>query len=242
KTERKISEKRMIIKKEAEDKKIKKMSFENLFSQIEQKEKLTLNLILKCDVRGSVEAIHSSLNELGGEKINVNIIHEDVGGILESDIMLAAASNAIVIGFKVRPEAAALSLAKAKNIEIRLYDIIYKLIDDMKAAMSGMLGTVVEDTVVGTALVKEVFKISGIGKIAGCVVNQGKIVFPSYAKLIRDNIVLYDSKLNSLKHYKNDVKEVNFGQECGIGLDKYEDIKVGDIIECYVKVEKKQEL
>jgi len=156
--------------------------------------------------------------------------------------MLAAASNAIVIGFKVRPEAAALSLAKAKNIEIRLYDIIYKLIDDMKAAMSGMLGTVVEDTVVGTALVKEVFKISGIGKIAGCVVNQGKIVFPSYAKLIRDNIVLYDSKLNSLKHYKNDVKEVNFGQECGIGLDKYEDIKVGDIIECYVKVEKKQEL
>lgn len=242
KTAREISVKRTIIKKESEDKKIKRLSLESLFSEISKKDINTFNIILKADVRGSVEAIHSSLKEIGNEKLKVNIIQEGVGAITESDVTLASASDAIIIGFKVRPESIASSLAKKENIEIRLYDIIYNLLDDVKAAMTGMLESVIEETVTGKALVKEVFKISKLGKIAGSVVIEGKILFPSYAKLIRDNIMLYNSKLFSLKHYKTEVREVVSGKDCGIGLENYEDIKEGDIIECYIKTEKKQVL
>ncbi len=182
------------------------------------------------------------MKEIGNEKLKVNIIQEGVGAITESDVTLASASDAIIIGFKVRPESIASSLAKKENIEIRLYDIIYNLLDDVKAAMTGMLESVIEETVTGKALVKEVFKISKLGKIAGSVVIEGKILFPSYAKLIRDNIMLYNSKLFSLKHYKTEVREVVSGKDCGIGLENYEDIKEGDIIECYIKTEKKQVL
>ena len=242
KTARDLRDDRIQKRKETEDKKIKRMTLENLFTKINQKDVTLLNVIIKGDVRGSVEAIHSSLTEIGNEKIKVNITHEDVGGITENDVSLAAASDAIILGFKVRPSSSAANLAKSEGVEIRLYDIIYKLLDDVKASMTGMLDNIIEETVTGTAEVKEVFKISKLGKIAGCTVISGKIVFPAYAKLVRDNIMLYNSKLYSLKHYKQDVKEVPGGQDCGIGFDNYEDIKPGDIIECYIKVEIKQEL
>jgi translation initiation factor IF-2 len=239
---REISSERHDKQKEMEDKRLKRLSLDNLFDKIKEDEMDVLNVIVKGDVRGSVEAIHSSLLELGNEKVKVNIVHEGVGGINENDVSLAAASNAIILGFKVRPESIAKKTAKKDNIEIRLYDVIYKLLDDVKNSMSGLLESIIEEKVTGNAEVLEVFKVSKLGKVAGCKCIEGKIVYPAYAKLIRDNIVKYDSKLFSLRRFQDEVKEVFEGQECGIGLENYEDIKKGDIIECYVKIEKEQSL
>lgn len=201
-----------------------------------------LNLIVKGDVDGSVEALADSLIKLSTEKIQVNIVHKAVGQISESDIMLASASNAIIVGFQVRPSVSARKLAEQEQIDIRLYSIIYDAIEEVKAAMEGMLAPTMEEKVVCNLEVREVFKISKVGTIAGCMVLDGKINRQTRVRLIRDGIVVYNGNLGSLKRFKDDVKEVASGYECGLNIENFNDIKVGDIIEGYTQVEVKQKL
>ncbi|MCH2198259.1 MAG: translation initiation factor IF-2 [Flavobacteriales bacterium] len=201
-----------------------------------------LNLIVKGDVDGSIEALSDSLQKLSTEKIQVNIIHKAVGQISESDVLLASASDAIVIGFQVRPSAGARKLAETEEIQIRLYSVIYKAIEEMKEAMEGMLSAKIEEKVTGTCEVRETFKISKVGTIAGCFVLDGKLNRNSNVRVIRDGIVIYTGLLGSLKRFKDDVKEVTKGYECGLNVDKFNDIKVGDHIEAYEEVEVKQKL
>lgn len=196
-----------------------------------------LNVIVKGDVDGSIEALTDSLIKLSTEEIAVNVIHKAVGAISESDVMLATASDAIIIGFQVRPTAQARRLAENEEIDIRLYSVIYKAIEEMKDAMEGMLSPDIVEEILGTAEIRETFKISKIGTIAGCYVLEGKLVRDAKVRLIRDGIVTYDGKLGSLKRFKDDVKEVKHGYECGLNIDKYNDIKVGDLVEAYHEVE-----
>jgi translation initiation factor IF-2 len=201
-----------------------------------------LNVIVKGDVDGSIEALSDSLIKLSTEQIQVNVIHKAVGQISESDIMLAAASNAIIIGFQVRPSLAARKLAEKEEIDIRLYSIIYNAIGEIKSAMEGMLSPEIKEEVVSTLEVREVFKITKVGSVAGCMVKEGKIKRATKIRLIRDGIVIYTGELGSLKRFKDDVKEVSNGYECGLNISNYNDLKVGDIIEGYEEVEVKQTL
>jgi len=201
-----------------------------------------LNIIVKGDVDGSIEALSDSLIKLSNEEIQVNVIHKAVGQISESDVMLATASDALIIGFQVRPSIAARKLAEQEQIEIRLYSIIYDAIEEIKQAIEGMLSPVIKEEILGSAEVKETFKISKVGTVAGCFVHEGRIVRNAKIRLIRDGIVVYTGELNSLKRFKDDVKEVKAGLECGLGIDKFNDIKVGDIIECFEEVEMKKKL
>lgn len=201
-----------------------------------------LNIILKGDVDGSVEALADSLQNLSTESIAINVIHKAVGQITENDVLLASASDAIIVGFQVRPSAGARKLAEQEEIEIKIYSIIYSAIEDVKAAMEGMLSAKIEEKVTGNAEVRETFKISKVGTIAGCIVTDGKITRNSKVRVIRDGIVAYTGNLGSLKRFKDDVKEVTKGYECGLNIEKYNDIKVGDIIEAFEEVEVKQTL
>jgi translation initiation factor IF-2 len=201
-----------------------------------------LNVIIKGDVDGSVEALGDSLTKLSTEKIAVKVIMQGVGGISESDVLLASASDAIIIGFQVRPSVSARKLAELEQIDIRLYSIIYDAIDELKAAMEGMLAPEFEEKVTCNVEIREVFKISKAGSIAGCMVIDGKVSRGSTIRLIRDGIVVYDGVLSSLKRFKDDAKEVARGFECGLSIDKFNDIKVGDIIEGYEQVEIKVKL
>jgi len=201
-----------------------------------------LNIIVKGDVDGSIEALSDSLIKLSTEHIQVNVIHKAVGQISESDIMLAAASNAIIVGFQVRPSLAARKLAEKEEIDIRLYSIIYSAIEEIKAAMEGMLSPEIKEEIVATIEVREVFKITKVGSVAGCMVKEGKIKRSNRVRLIRDGIVIYSGELGSLKRFKDDVKEVASGYECGLNIANYNDIKTGDIIEGYEEVEIKQTL
>jgi len=201
-----------------------------------------LNIIVKGDVDGSVEALSDSLIKLSTEEIQVNIIHKGVGQISESDVLLASASNAIIIGFQVRPSMQARKLAEQENIEIRIYSIIYDAINDVKAAMEGMLSPEIKEEVVGTAEVLATFKISKVGTVAGCIVRDGKITKNTKVRVIRDGIVIYTGELSSLKRFKDDVKEVTAGQECGMSIANFNDIKVGDIIEGFEIKEVKKKL
>ncbi|GAO27987.1 translation initiation factor IF-2 [Geofilum rubicundum] len=201
-----------------------------------------LNLIVKGDVDGSIEALADSLIKLSTEEIQVNVIHKAVGGISESDIMLAAASNAIVIGFQVRPSLAARRIAEKEQIDVRLYSIIYDAIEEIKAAMEGMLSPEIKETIVSTVEVREVFKITKVGTVAGCMVKEGKIKRNSKIRLIRDGIVIYTGDLGSLKRFKDDVKEVASGFECGLNINNFNDIKEGDIIEAYEETEVSRKL
>lgn len=196
-----------------------------------------LNLIVKGDVDGSIEALSDSLIKLSTEEIQVNVIHKAVGAISESDIMLATASNAIVIGFQVRPSMAARKIAEKEEIDIRLYSIIYDAIEEIKAAMEGMLSPEIKEQIVSTVEVREVFKITKVGTIAGCMVKEGKIKRNSKIRLIRDGIVIYTGDLGSLKRFKDDVKEVVSGYECGLNINNFNDIKIGDIVEAYEEIE-----
>lgn len=196
-----------------------------------------LNLIVKGDVDGSVEALADSMLKLSTDEIQVNVIHKAVGQITESDVLLATASDAIIIGFQVRPSAGARKLAEKEEIDIRLYSIIYKAIEEIKEAMEGMLSPDVKEEIIGTAEVRETFKITKVGTIAGCFVTEGKINRNSSIRLIRDGIVIYTGELGSLKRFKDDVKEVTHNYECGLNIDKFNDIKVGDIIEAFEEVE-----
>ncbi|MDC3336572.1 translation initiation factor IF-2 [Flavobacteriales bacterium] len=196
-----------------------------------------LNLIVKGDVDGSIEALSDSLIKLGTEQIQVNIIHKAIGQITESDVLLATASDAIIIGFQVRPSAQARKIAEKEEIDIRLYSVIYKAIEEIKDAMEGMLSPDIEESITGSVEVRETFKISKVGTIAGCFVVEGQITRNSQIRLIREGIVIYTGALGSLKRFKDDVKEVKHGYECGLNIDKFNDIKEGDIIEAYEQVE-----
>ena len=196
-----------------------------------------LNIIVKGDVDGSIEALSDSLQKLSTEEIQVNIIHKAVGQISETDVTLAAASNAIIVGFQVRPSQQARKLAEGEGIDIRLYSVIYKAIDEIKEAMEGMLSPDIKEEILGTAEIRETFKITKVGTIAGCFVTDGTILRKSKVRLIRDGIVVYTGELDSLKRFKDDVKEVKRGYECGLSIAKYNDLKEGDIVEAYHEVE-----
>ncbi len=201
-----------------------------------------INIIVKGDVDGSIEALSDSLIKLSTENFAVNIIHKAVGQISESDVMLAAASNAIIVGFQVRPSSYARKLAEKEEIEIRLYSIIYDAINEIKDAMEGMLSPTLKETITGSCEIREVFKITKVGTIAGCLVTDGKIYKKSKVRVIRDGIVIYTGELGSLKRFKDEVKEVGSGLECGLNIDKFNDIKVGDIVEAFDETEVKQTL
>ena len=199
-----------------------------------------LNIIVKGDVDGSVEAMSGSLIKLSKESVQVNVIHAAVGQISESDVLLAAASNAIIVGFQVRPSAAARKLAEKEEIEIRLYSIIYDAINDIKDAIEGMLEPVMKEEIVASVEVMEIFKISKVGTVAGCIVREGKLQRTTPIRVIRDGIVIYTGKLGSLKRFKDDVKEVTSGQDCGLNIESFNDVRVGDIVEGYEQVEVKR--
>jgi translation initiation factor IF-2 len=201
-----------------------------------------LNVIVKGDVDGSVEALADSLQKLSTEKVQVKIIHKSVGAISESDVLLASASNAIIIGFQVRPSAGARKIADVEQIDIRLYSIIYKAIEEIQAAMEGMLAPEFQEKVVCNIEIREVFNITKVGTIAGCFVLDGKVNRNTKVRIIRDGIVVHDGELGSLKRFKDDVKEVNKGFECGLNIKNFNDIKAGDIIEGYELVEIKAKL
>jgi len=196
-----------------------------------------LNLIVKGDVDGSIEALSDSLIKLSTPEIQVNVIHKAVGAISESDIMLATASNAIIVGFQVRPSVSARKIAEKEQIDIRLYSIIYDAINEIKAAMEGMLSPEIKEEITGTAEVMTAFNITKVGTIAGCIVRDGKIVRKDKVRVIRDGIVIYTGTLGSLKRFKDDVKEVNKGYECGLNIDNYNNIKEGDFIEAFTLTE-----
>ncbi|MFW5996631.1 MAG: translation initiation factor IF-2 [Lentisphaeria bacterium] len=217
-------------------------SLEDLFAQMEQGQKKELKLILKADVRGSVEAINDSLNNLQSEKIDVNILHEGVGSITENDILLAAASGAIIIGFHVRAPSAVQKKAKEQSVEIRLYSVIYELLEDIKDAMRGQLEPEIHQIPLGKAQILEIFNISGTGKICGCRVEEGEIRVGANARVLRDGDEIYNGTIVSLKHFQDDVKQMRNGQECGIKLDNFEDFEVGDIIRAFEIKKVKSEL
>ncbi|MBO7477498.1 MAG: translation initiation factor IF-2, partial [Salinivirgaceae bacterium] len=201
-----------------------------------------LNIIVKADVDGSAEALQDSLIKLSTPEIQVNVIHKAVGQISESDVTLAAASDAIIVGFQVRPSMDARKLAEREQVDIRLYSIIYDAINEVKDAMEGMLSPEIKEEVIGTVEIREVFKISKVGSVAGCFVRDGKVRRTSKVRVIRDGIVVYTGELGSLKRFKDDAKEVLTGMECGLNIDKYNDIKVGDVIEVYEETEVKRTL
>lgn len=210
-----------------------KISLDALFSQMEEGQIKDLNLIIKADAQGSVEAIKQSLIKLSNDEISINIIHDGVGGVTETDVMLAAASNAIIIGFNVRPTPSSGALAKKENVDIRSYRVIYKAIEDIEAAMKGMLDPEFKEEELGKAEIRATFKVPGVGIIAGCYVIEGKVLNNAKTRLVRDGIIVHEGVISSLRRFKDDVKEVTAGYECGIGIDQFNDLKEGDIIEAY---------
>ncbi|WP_020059148.1 translation initiation factor IF-2 [Bacillus sp. 123MFChir2] len=217
-----------------------KLSLEDLFQQIKEGDVKEINLIVKADVQGSVEAMAASLRKIDVEGVKVKIIHTGVGAITESDIILASASNAIVIGFNVRPDVNAKRTAELENVDIRLHRIIYKVIEEIEAAMQGMLDPEFVEKVIGQAEVRQTFKVTKVGTIAGCYVTDGKITRDSGVRIIRDGVVIFEGQLDTLKRFKDDVKEVAQNYECGITIERYNDLKEGDIIEAYVMEEVKR--
>ena len=239
---RAIATKRQQLQREQGVRTQKTVTLEELGRRIEVGEFKELNLIIKGDVDGSIEALSDSLQKLTTEKVQVNIIHKAVGQISDSDVLLASASNAIIIGFQVRPSASARKLAEQEEIQIKLYSIIYKAIEEMRDAMEGLLSAKIEEKIVGSAEIRETFKISKVGTIAGCFVTEGKILRSSKVRVIRDGVVVYTGELGSLKRFKDDAKEVAKGFECGLNIERFNDIKVGDVVEAYEEVEVKQTL
>ena len=215
-------------------------SLDELFSQLKEGEVKDLNLIIKADVQGSVEAVRQALEKLSNEQVRVRTIHGGVGGITESDVMLASASNAIIIGFNVRPSVNAIELAEREDIDIRTYRVIYNAIEDIEAAMKGLLDPEYKEVVLGHASVRATFKVSGIGTVAGSYVTDGKISRNANVRVIRDGIVIHEGKIESLKRFKDDVREVASNYECGIGLENFNDVKEGDVIEAFVMEEIKR--
>ena len=212
----------------------KKVSLEDLFSQIQAGEMKTLNVIVKADVQGSAEAVKASLEKISNEEVRVKVIHSAVGAINESDVMLAATSGAIIVGFNVRPDNAARDSAARSKVDMRMYRVIYDCINEIEAAMKGMLAPKFKEVVIGHAEVRETYKVSKVGTVCGCYCTDGKIQRGCEVRVLRDNIVIHEGELASLRRFKDDVKEVASGYECGMQVEKFNDIKVGDVIECFV--------
>lgn len=237
-----ISEKRQQMAREEMLKSNQRMSLDDFFSQMGDADVKELNIVIKADVQGSVQAVKQSLEKLSNDEIAVRVIHGGVGAITESDIMLATASNAIIIGFNVRPVPSAEMLAKKEGVDVRTYTIIYKAIEDVQAAMTGMLDPEYRDEDTGKAEIREVYKISGVGTVSGCYVTSGKIFRNGKVRIVRDGIIIHEGEIQALKRFKDDVKEVNNGYECGMSFVNYNDIKVGDIVESYITKEVERKL
>jgi translation initiation factor IF-2 len=211
-------------------------------SQLKTAGRKELAIVIKGDVQGSVEAISAALEKLGTEEVAARIVHAGVGGITESDVTLAEASHAVVIGFNVRAHKEARDLAERQGIEIRYYNIIYNLVDDVKAAMSGMLAPTLREQMLGNAVILEVFNISKVGHVAGCRITDGVVQRGAHVRLIRDNVVVHEGTLSTLKRFKDEVREVQSGQECGMAFENYQDMRVADVIECYLVEEVRRTL
>ncbi len=237
-----IADQRCSKLREASFKKPVRISLESLFDEINKGKLKYLNIVLKCDVQGSVQAIQDSLKKLSTEKVEINIISTGVGPITENDIILAQASDAVVVGFNNRMDINARKAAEREGVSVQIYNIIYELINEVRAAMSGLLEPIIEKVYQGTTEIRKIYKLPKIGKIAGCYVLDGKITRNSLVKILRENIQIYEGRLSSLKRFKDDAKEVVQGYECGLAIESFQDIKEGDIIESYDTIEKKQEL
>jgi len=214
-----------------------KVTLDNLFSQLSEGELKELKIIVKADVQGSVEAVKQSLEKLSNEEVRVKVIHGGVGAINESDEMLAKTSGAIIVGFNVRPDAVAKAAADKDGVDMRMYRVIYDCIEEVEAAMKGMLAPKYRENVLGTVEVRDTYKISNVGTIAGCYITDGKVTRACQIRIVRDGIVIAEDKIDSLRRFKDDVKEVAQGYECGIGLEKFSDIKVGDVFEAFIMEE-----
>ncbi|MBO5379826.1 MAG: translation initiation factor IF-2 [Clostridia bacterium] len=233
---RELAEQRREKAKEAEFKANAKVSLDDLFAQINDGAK-EINIIIKADVGGSCEAVKSSLVKLSNEEVKINVIHTAVGGITENDVMLAAASNAIIVGFNVRPDKKAIDSAERQKVDIRTHRIIYEIIEEIEAAMKGMLAPTFKEVINGHAEVRQTIRVPGVGTIAGCYIQDGKITRNSQIRILRDGVVIFEDKIASLKRFKDDAKEVAAGYECGVGLEKFNDIKEGDVLEAFVMEE-----
>ena len=233
KLSRQVAEERRDKQKAEQLKAMSKVSLDDLFNQIAEGQMKELNIIVKADVQGSVEAVKQALEKLSNEEVRVKCIHGGVGAITASDIMFASASNAIVIGFNVRPDAMARETAERENVDVRLYRIIYQAIEDMEKAMKGLFAPVFKEVELGRITVRNTFKVSGVGTIAGAYVNSGKVNRNAQVRVVRDGVVIHEGKIASLKRFKDDVKEVSAGFECGIGLENFNDIHEEDVIEAF---------
>ena len=234
---RDISQKRQQLRREQEFHRVRRVSLSDIHNQIETGNMEELRLIIKGDVDGSVEALQDALLQIEHEEVHLSVIHRAVGAISESDILLASASDAIIIGFNVRPDANAREVAAQERVDIRLYRVIYEVVEDIRAALSGLLAPKIEENVQGEAQVRELFQVPRVGTIAGCLVSQGLIHRTTNARVLRDGVVVYEGRIGSLRRFKDDVREVQNGFECGIGIENFNDVKVGDVIETYERVE-----
>ena len=234
---RQIGDKRQELRRLEDARNVRKITLDNIYEQIKEGELLELKVIIKGDVHGSVEALEHTLERLSTPEIRLNVIHASAGAINERDVMLASASNAIIVGFNVRPTPSTQSLADQEKVEIRKYNVIYEVVDDIKAAMEGLLAPEISEKTIGTAEVRDLFKVPKIGLVAGCYVTSGKVRRNASARVVRDGREIYAGKVSSLKRFKDDAREVEEGYECGIGIENFNDIKVGDIIEAFEQVE-----
>ena len=237
---RTLAEKRKFEEKEKENNAKQKVTLENLFSSIEAGNVKDLNIIVKADVQGTAEAVKASLEKLGNEEVRVRVIHNGVGGINNSDVVLASASGAIIVGFNVRPEAGIADEAKNSNVDMRLYRVIYDCLEEIEDAMKGMLAPKFQEVILGHAEIRQTFKVSGVGTIAGAYVTDGKMQRNEKVRIVRDSIVIHEGDLGTLKRFKDDVKEVKEGFECGMSFERFNDIKVGDIVEAFIMEEVKR--
>jgi len=233
KLSRLVAEERKDKQKAEQLKSLSRVSFEDLFDQVEQGKVKDLNIVVKADVQGSVEAVKQALEKLSNNEVRVKVIHAGVGAIKVMDVMLAAASNAVIIGFNVRPDSLARAEAEKEKVEIRTYRVIYKAIEDLELAIKGMLAPQFKEVILGHAEVRNIFVVSSVGTIAGSYVTDGKIARNASVRLLRDNVVVHEGQIGSLKRFKDDVKEVVAGYECGITIKNYNDIKEGDVIEAF---------
>ena len=237
---RELVEQRRQAEKDAQAKLMQKVTLDNLFARMQEGEMKELPLVVKADVQGSAEAVKASLEKLSNEEVRVRVIHAGVGAINESDILLASTSGAIIVGFNVRPDAAAQAYGQRANVDMRFYRVIYDAIDEIEAAMKGMLAPKYEEVVIGHAEVRMTYKVSAVGTIAGCMVKDGKVTRDSKVRILRDNIVIHEGEIGSLQRFKDAAKEVTAGYECGMSVVKFNDIREGDIFECYVMQEIKR--
>ena len=232
-----LAEQRALKARIEEQNKVKHVTLETLFDEMSENELRELNLVVKADVQGSIEALADALGKMDQSEVRINIIHSAVGAISETDVILAAASNAIIVGFGVRPQAKARDLAERENVQIKTYSIIYKAIEDIDAARIGMLKPTEEEVQTGIAEVRDTFRVPKVGLIAGCMVTEGEIERNDRVRVVRDGVVVFDGVFASMRRFKDDVKSVKSGYECGLGIEKFQDIKVGDMLEAYKVVE-----